>query len=150
MLRLVVIYQLVLSLFAGPMLCCCTATRLGYDFGKMAGKTNPISQTPRSCCGGTKSSQSKGDAHSPLNKPEGKHNCPCKNDQVGLDTVVPDAASAGFNLVNETIVHSSHFDCFVGVNHQTTRALISAFDRRTRCAFTPTADLLYVHHVLRC
>ena len=79
MLRLVVLHQLIISLLAGPLLCCCTITRLGHSgHGATKSKSAGVKNQRKSCCG--QQSSAPGESEAPKNGDlPSPSQCPCKD-----------------------------------------------------------------------
>ena len=141
MLRTVVVYQLILSLVVGPMLCCCSLARLGHESGSATANA-------RSCCGVAKQSPSDESSNSHREFPGNKPQCPCKSDPVKAVDVA--TSTTVTELVSVSSDHPlplfSHDDgCHLAVD-----GTIAAHNRHEYTSFTSTAKLLYAHHNLRC
>ncbi len=146
MFRLVVIYQLVLSLLVGPMLCCCTAAQLGHDaerLSKAAGE--PVR---KHCCGQGQNPASGGNDAPSDQKPGDPTKCPCK-DGTAQVVAVPEGKAWSADPLSLLTLVSTSFD------------LPSAFDALSRAArpaprfdhcasCLSTEQLLFAHHNLRC
>lgn len=129
MLRLAVTFQLVLTLLAGPALCCCASGRL---------EATGVPSAPRkSCCHGQPTP-----AESPT--PDQPVECPCKVHRLltyaDAKTPTPDADSGvGFDAW-----------ALPSASHAPVPALFALLHCEFRTAFLSTADLLFAHHNLRC
>lgn len=145
--RLLLTYHLILSLLVGPMLCCCTAARVGHE--GPTGETRSVAiPAPhrKHCCGQPKPDS--GSPKSPVEKPTEPGKCPCKQGGevkvAASETTVPSAASLQLLTAPVALFVSRHpVDAMVasfGANPQ--------FDHRSS---TPSAsDILDAHHKLRC
>lgn len=130
MLRHAVVYQLVLLLLAGPLLCCCATAR--------AGTHTPAGSPAKSCCG-----------HAPKptpteRTPAAPAKCPCK-DAAAKAVVTPETGSGSFDLSNLPPAVPAAFDrpvSFVSLRPDA--------DSVCRAHSLSTADLLFAHHNLRC
>lgn len=147
MFRLVLTYQLVLGLLVGPMLCCCTAARLGHETGTVA-RSQPASEKSgrKSCCGEERSQGS--DQKAPGEKPSDPSKCPCKDSSAKVITV-PEGASAqadSISLVGEALAALDLPACLDAVITPVREG--RALDRGS--SFLSVADLLFAHHNLRC
>lgn len=144
MFRLVLIYQLVLSLLVGPVLCCCAATRLGHE---------PSSPTPSSskserkhCCG---ESPSKDTGRStPDEKPNGPEKCPCK-DAPGSAVTVPETPVTMTDALTVFAGGLLAFDAPLPVDGSFASSR-RAIQLGYRSSALTSDDLLYAHHNLRC
>lgn len=145
MFRLVLIHQLVLAVLVGPMLCCCTAARLGHD--PVTTHSSNTESGPKTCCGGRDSSSH--ESQTPGDKqPTAPAKCPCKDGPVKAL-----AAPTTSDATTDTIVSLStglvalylpvSLDDAYGTDH----ALPRSDDRSSSLS---TADLLFAHHNLRC
>lgn len=150
MLRLVLIHQLVLALLVGPMLCCCTAARLGHESSRTSqssdkSKSNEKSK-PRLCCGESQPSGSEQPSHD--GKPTGPEKCPCKNAPQAV-VAMPEQAASAADVLTQFAAGLATF------NHSVT-LLVPAFTGRSTTSFLArssnlsTDDILYAHHNLRC
>jgi hypothetical protein len=144
MFRLVLIHQLVLGLLVGPMLCCCTAARLGHESSRTSQPGDK--SKPKHCCGESQSNDSGRSA--PDGKPTEPEKCPCKNAPQTVVAVPEQAVSAADVLTQlsaglATLDHpvTLHVPALTG--RQTT-----SFDARS--STLSTDDILYAHHKLRC
>lgn len=145
MLRLLLTYQLIVAVAAGPLLCCCTAGRL------LARATAPVpvsASNTHSCCSHKH--------HSPTPNPSGRTpapakapgKCPCKD---GTET--PQAVPAEF-----TAVDVSTFLQTVPLDALSPLVIASGSSCPSQCdsawgwnsALPSTDDLLFAHHNLRC
>jgi hypothetical protein len=149
MFRVVLTYQLVLMLLAGPMLCCCTAAQLGC--GRDTQSASPVSTTSvksvyKSCCGKQKPSHASSPA--PGQQPSHPSKCPCKEGSTKV-VAVPTAPTPSGDVL--TILVS---DLVLRDHPVTTDESGSAVQAVRRCdrhgSGLTTADLLYAHHKLRC
>lgn len=149
MFRLVLIHQLVLALLVGPMLCCCSAARLGHHSGSTSRTSTPVEKAPRKhCCGGEQKSPD-GDRKAPGDqKPGGPANCPCKDAPAKVASV-PEAPSASSDSLTFLSAGVSLFDLPLTLDGPAHGARPAPhFDLRS--SSVSTADLLFAHHNLRC
>ena len=146
MLRLVMIYQLVLSLIVGPMLCCCASARLAHglpahDRLTAVGERGQL----RSCCQPRKSL----DGQAPSDtRPSEPTKCPFRGAPAHYCTAPEIAAgsSATSSLLDDANVK-------VGLPLPVMRTLnagCTAPHFTSRSSSLSTLDLLYAHHNLRC
>lgn len=147
MFRLVLTYQLVLSLLVGPMLCCCTAARLGHESAS-AVRSQPVSEKSgrKSCCGEQKS-QGSGEK-APGEKPSDPSKCPCK-DGSAKAVSVPETASTqadSLSLLGEALAALDLPACLDAV--VTPLRVSQPVDGGS--SFLSVADILFAHHNLRC
>jgi hypothetical protein len=143
--RLVLTYNLILSLLVGPLLCCCTAARVAHE----GVATRPVSSSaPKSqrkhCCGEPRSDD--GSQKSPAKKPSAPGKCPCKGADSKVAAVEPPAASlASLSLLAFPVLFYNppvvdRLPLVLGANPQ--------FDHRS--STLSASDILYAHHKLRC
>ena len=146
MLRLVVLNQLIISLLVGPLLCCCTITRLGHS-GHDATKANNagVKNQRKSCCGQQSSAPAESEAPTNGDTPSPAQ-CPCK-DHTQAAITVPETASATFlscldvatlEFASLAVADSSGKSSPVSVNFGCRSSSLSK------------SDLLFSHHNLRC
>lgn len=142
MLRLVVIHQLVLSLLVGPLLCCCTAARLGHE--QTASNAGKLPER-KSCCGEQGSKDS--GKQTPGGKPTQPEKCPCKEAPQTV-AVAPEAPvvadSLAFHVLSTPVLNLSL--ALAGL--QNSDRPVPRFDLRS--SHLSTADILFAHHNLRC
>lgn len=130
--RATVIYSLVLGLVAGPLLCCCTGARLAH--AAPAGPPAPL----KSCCG---EAPKPSDPHQP---PADHHApCPCKGAAATPALSEPATGTDSFTL---PAAGPAAFDAVPTVGLLKTTAAHPTWHRPALSA----ADLLFVHHNLRC
>ena len=148
MLRIVVVFQLVLSLTVGPTPCCCTAARLAHGPAANPRATAEGDRGPRkSCCAPPKDAA--GDERAPADPtPAAPAKCPCK------DAPAPDAiaAEATAGSPASPLLLDAAPEAFPppspAERTPNARPATAEFDGRTSAP--STADLLYAHHNLRC
>lgn len=144
MFRLVIIHQLVLSLLAGPMLCCCTAARLGHE---PARTSQPGDKSkPKHCCGDSESDDAGRSA--PGEKPADPVKCPCKSNPqtvVAVPEQVVTAADVVTQLTAGLVTPDHPITLHVPV---LTSGRTSFFEARS--STLSANDILYAHHKLRC
>ena len=149
MLRLVLTHQLVLALLVGPMLCCCTAARLGHGSPHTSlpngkSKSNDKSK-PKHCCG---SQSSDSGQSAPGDKPAESEKCPCKNAPQAV-VAMPEQAATSADVLTQFAAG------LATLNHSVT-PFAPAFTGRPTTSFgarssnLSTDDILYAHHNLRC
>ena len=131
MFRVVVIHQMILSLLVGPMLCCCTAARLGHESViTNSGDARPVSKL-RTCCGDAKQSQPNDPANSHKQLPVDNSQCPCKAGHKNVvDVVVPDAPSTGVELVDVPSNYTLLIVSLANLHHLPFSETVFAIDRR--------------------
>lgn len=144
MLRLVLIHQLVLSLLAGPMLCCCTAARLGHEPKSHSSQTEKSER--KSCCRESQSPDSRQPVHD--SKPAERKKCSCKVASQ-TDAVMPETTAAIVDPQTTIVPGGLHPDfpyllCAVPASVH----LSALLDRSS--SVLSADDLLYSHHNLRC
>lgn len=147
MLRIVVIHQLVLSLLAGPMLCCCTTARLGHD---TAARIAIPAEQPKShsCCGHSPPTSDTGSHKQGGDQPASPAKCPCKDAPATVVTVPPTTLASADSL-SVLVAGTAYFDLPVAlIDCSGCVQTPPRFDYRT--SSLSTAELLYAHHNLRC
>ncbi len=145
MFRLVLIHQLVLAVLVGPMLCCCTAARLGHDAS--AGQRSDAQSGRKTCCGGRDSSAS--GSHSPgEQRPSEPAKCPCKDGPAKV-AAVPEAPASTADAMTLLTAGIVTLELPMGLD-ATLRVARSAPRFVNRSSSLSTADLLFAHHNLRC
>ena len=145
MFRLVLIHQLVLAVLVGPMLCCCTAARLGHDAS--AGQWSDAPSGRKPCCGGRDSSAP--GSHAPgEQRPSEPPKCPCKDGPAKV-VAVPEAPVSSADAVTLLTAGLVTLELPVGLD-ATLGAARSAPRFDNRSSSLSTADLLFAHHNLRC
>lgn len=149
MLRLVVLHQLIISLLAGPLLCCCTIARLGHS-GHDTTKSNAtgVKTQRKSCCGQQQSSAPGGSEVPPGGDSPLPTQCPCK-DHTQAAMTVPDVAAASAVSLNCLDVATSEFASLVIADSSRDPSRDSAFFG-SRSSSLSKSDLLFAHHNLRC
>lgn len=147
MFRLVLIHQLVLSLLVGPMLCCCTATRLGLDAGSVSkSASSTVKPERRSCCGTQKSD---GQAQkAPGHKPGDPTKCPCK-DGSGKTITVPEVTSAQVDSITQFASPLAALDVPLSLVVVADASRSGQRFDHTSSSLS-TSDILFAHHKLRC
>jgi hypothetical protein len=147
MLRVVVIHQLVLSLIVGPMLCCCTTSRLGHD--ETVRTTMPVERpNNHSCCGHTPTPKDSGSPKHGENQPAGPAKCPCKGAPAPAATAPPSTLASADSL-SILAAEAAQLDLPAPLFDCSGRVLTAPrFDHRT--SSLSTSELLYAHHNLRC
>lgn len=139
MLRLAVVLELVLSLALGPVLCCCTATRLSQGPTADARPTTSNTGSPRKSCCAPPAKPADGDRRAPTGPVE----CPCKN--ASADATAPEVPAGPAAL---------HFDAptraFALPSERAPSARRAAPPFALRSSSMPASDLLDAHHKLRC
>ena len=149
MFRLVVIHQLVLSLLVGPMLCCCTAARLGHDASPPSRNTAAGDKSHRKhCCEGKQQSPDSGRKAPGGEKPGDPANCPCK-DSPAKAVAVPEAPSGSADSLILLSAGVATLEVAATLGGPA-NALRSAPRFDFRSSSLSTADLLFAHHNLRC
>lgn len=149
MFRLVLIHHLVLALLAGPMLCCCSAARLGHDSGPTSRTSTPVEKAPRKhCCGGEPKSPDGGRKPPGDKTPGGPANCPCK-DAPAKVAVVPEAPSGAADVLTLLSSGVALFEAPLTLDGPA-RGVRPALHFELRSSSVSTADLLFAHHNLRC
>lgn len=147
MFRLVLIHHLVLSLLVGPMLCCCSAARLGHESGSASQKTLGEKAPRKHCCGGEQKSPG-GDREAPgEKKPTGPANCPCKD--APAKAAVPEVPSAASDSLTLLSAGLALFDAPLTLDGPA-HGVRPALHFELRSSSVSTADLLFAHHNLRC
>ncbi len=147
MFRLVLTYQLVLGLLVGPMLCCCTAARLGHEAGTTARSQLASEKSGRkSCCGEERSQGSHQKA--PGEKPSDPSKCPCK-DGAAKAVTVPEGASAQADLLSHLGEVLAALDLPACLDAAVT-PLREGKPADRGSSFLSVADILFAHHNLRC
>lgn len=145
MFRLVLTYLLVLSLVAGPMLCCCAVARFGHE--SHAATTSAVTKPARKhCCG--ESPPAQGGGHkAPGKKPTEPGKCPCKD---GGSKVVSAPEASPFTTEALSLLSSA-----LAVGESVSLVSVVVPDRPAprfdhRSSSLSASDLLYAHHNLRC
>lgn len=146
MLRLVVLHQLIISLLVGPLLCCCTITRLGHS-GHDATKANSpgVKNQRKSCCGQQSSASRESEAPTTGDLPSPAQ-CPCK-DHTQVAITVPETASA--TSLSCLDVATLEF-ASLAVADSPRHSLPVSVDFGCRSSSLSKSDLLFAHHKLRC
>ncbi len=149
MFRLVVIHQLVLSLVVGPMLCCCTAARLGHDANPVSRTTHSGDTSHRKPCCGQGQKQVDGGRQVPAgDTPSDPTKCPCQKGSAKA-AVAPNPAPGSadaLHLLGAAVPTDGlpvPFDGLIGAPPPNGRIGAGS-------AFLSTSDLLFAHHKLRC
>lgn len=160
MFRRALTYQLILAVAVGPLLCCCSAgkslagthqTRSAHQTPTPKTDHAPVERVSHSCCS-HKHAPAKSDADhtSPPAKPgqpDGK--CPCKEGGDKQAVQVEPAQTAV-----TTFLRTLAFDApvlFVFPVVPVTLAVAGLDDSRPTGRLTsPTGEILYAHHNLRC
>lgn len=148
MFRLVVIHQLVLSLLVGPMLCCCTTSRLAND--PSGSQTAGAGEKPqrKHCCGERQKSTDGGRQTPGGEKSGDPAKCPCK-DAAATVVAVPESAAGSADLLSLLSAAITTFDYSLTLAGPSNAPHPPArFDFRS--SSVSTADLLFAHHNLRC
>lgn len=146
MLRLVVLHQLIISLLAGPLLCCCTITRLGHN-GHDATKASSagVKNQRKSCCG--HQSSAPGESEAPKNGDlPSPSQCPCKYHTQAAITVSEAASAISLSCLN---VATLDFASFAVADSSRNSSPVSV-DFGYRSSSLSKSDLLFAHHNLRC
>jgi hypothetical protein len=148
MFRLVIIPQLVWSMLVGPMLCCCTAARLGQDASPTSRTAASADQSqPKPCCGQSSKPTDAGQSKSDDEEHGDHEKCPCKDAPakvaVSASPVGP-ADSLGFFSAGMITLDSQY--PMVALSD----AALSPARFEFRSPSLSTADLLFAHHRLRC
>lgn len=144
MFRVVLIHQLVLSLLVGPMLCCCTAARLGHE----PARTSQSDGKPdrKHCCGEPRPTD---DGHqAPGGKPGGPEKCPCK-DSPRTEVVTPETPAAAADVLTLLTSGFATLDHPLGLHAPVAMGRSTAF-LDARSSTLSADDILYAHHKLRC
>jgi hypothetical protein len=148
MFRLVVIPQLVLSMLVGPMLCCCTAARLGHDASPNSRTTASADQSQRKQCCGQRSKPTDAGQSKPGDEEHGDHEkCPCKDAPAKIAVSASLAGSVdsiGLLLAGMLTLDSPY--PMVALSDATLAS--TRFDSRSSSPLT--ADLFFAYHRLRC
>jgi len=148
MFRLVVIHQLVLSLLAGPMLCCCTTARLGHD-ATPDSRTSASADRPRRkhCCVQSPKPTDAGRPRPSGEQPDDPAKCPCKDASANAAVSgVPAGSAHTLGLLLAGMITLDLPDPMVALSD----AIHSSAQFEVRSCSPSTADLLYAHHRLRC
>lgn len=146
MVRLVLIHQLVLSLLAGPMLCCCSAARLGHDLGT----TSRAGEPGRKSCCGQHQKPAGGDRQGPGHeKPGDPGPCPCK-DGPAQTLAVPEVAAGPADSQASHPTGVAAFDLPASSDALSAAAVRPPARPDVLSSAVTTADLLFAHHNLRC
>lgn len=144
MLRLVVIHQLVLALLVGPMLCCCTALKLGHDANQHSALGSSSEPTP--CCSHDQKSD-QGDHPDGRNQGE-PAKCPCKDAPQQITAVSETTTSP---VDGSYVFASSVFFVAAPVLTEVPTGLTRSLSASALPSSSiSTADLLFAHHNLRC
>jgi hypothetical protein len=147
MFRVALIYQLVLSLLVGPMLCCCATARSGHDSNPSTPHVPASERSQRkSCCG---EQTPCGEEHpGPTNKPAFPSKCPCKNGALKA-IVVPDNSKTV--EVPSNLDTGLDFALGAGPYGDLSRVIDPSDKCLNHLSASPSkAELLYAHHKLRC
>ena len=149
MFRLVVIHQLVLALLVGPMLCCCTTARMGQDVNSTFRTTHTSDESqPKHCCEHGQKSPN-GGRHVPCDdKSSDSASCLCQDGPINVLTV-PEAATVSANSLLR-LGYAIDTLGLPAVFEQRAIVVRLAFHFGFRSDSLWTAELLYVHHNLRC
>ncbi len=149
MLRLAVVHQLVLSLVVGPMLCCCTTARLGYDTGRSAPGHRHTSQSERKPCCGHDQPQPAGDKHDNGGRQPGEPaKCPCKG-VAAVDAAAPESSGSATHLLELLASFAASLDApNLSAGPVVAAAALSPLDSGPASLLAD--QILFVHHNLRC
>lgn len=160
MFRRALTYQLILAVAVGPLLCCCSAGKVlaGSPPARTAQQTPtpkadhaPVERVSHSCCSHKRAPAKSDSGHTPSpakpGQPDGK--CPCKE---GGDKQAVQIESAQTDVA--TFLRTLAFDApvlFVCPVVLVTLA-VAGLDasRPTGRLTSPTGEILYAHHNLRC
>lgn len=144
MLRLVVIHQLVLSLFIGSMPCCCASTTVQHNAKVKINSHRLTTRAPvKSCCD---HASEPSDGQKP--NPSAPHQCPCKESPTQATIFLQTSLGSIDSLGEATSGHAafnppSIFDCSI-CSHGLATCL------PLRSVGLSTYELLFAHHNLRC
>lgn len=159
MLRRALSYQLILAVAVGPLLCCCSAGKtLAGSTSMPSGSVAPPARVPtervsHSCCSQkhppAEADSDQKSAPAKPGQPTGK--CPCK-DGTDKPQMTP-AESTQSDLA--TLFRALAFDAVVPFASLVANEIVSevaCLDAGWRLGHTPspTDELLYAHHNLRC
>lgn len=164
MIRRVVTYLLILTVAAGPMLCCCSA---GYVhsapvLGKVlsaGGAAEQPSEAAHSCCSHRHRTAARDDAQKPQQtKPAPQQpakKCPCKDKDSADKTKAAPTESAAADVA--ALLHLAQF---ADAGPVPVPAFVSPCAQELKCSADPrrgpgaaglsTDQLLFAHHNLRC
>ena len=150
MIRLVVLHQLIASLLLGPLLCCCTATRLGHATHATAKSDATGTQGQRkSCCGRQETSRPGGPEAPNGGDSPAPTQCPCKGHSHSAMTV-PEAVVASAVPLNCFDVANSEFALLLDVAGGSPNSFPASAYFTSRSQSLSKSDLLFAHHNLRC
>ena len=157
MLRRALTYHLILAVAVGPLLCCCStgkasagSTATGAPVSAPASARVPAERISHACCSHkhTAPKPEPGQKHAPATPRQPAEKCPCKDGsgkpQLQAEPTQTDLAA---------FLRALAFDVVAPfVLPQVTEAVPEAAHRTTeRCLdSSPTDELLYAHHKLRC
>lgn len=164
MLRRALIYQLILAVAVGPLLCCCSA-------GKLLANSPPLSGTPasshshgptervsHSCCSHKHQPANPGQNPAPSKKSDPSKpghpadKCPCKDGGGEPQATQADSALTGVSTFLRTLTLDPVAPFISPTIGETVASCVGGRDGR-RCPphhSLTTAELLYAHHNLRC
>lgn len=136
--RVAVSHSLVLALVAGPLLCCCTAAHLAPVASAHPSPAS-VRVPSKSCC---QESPKPADDRHPA--PADHAPCPCKD--AAATPALSEPATGGTDSFTPPPVGPAAFDAVPPVG------LVKTAPAHSSCYFSAlsAADLLFVHHNLRC
>lgn len=158
MFRRALTYQLILAVAVGPLLCCCSAGKVlaGSPPARTAQQTTqtshaPVERVSHSCCSHKRTPSKPDSDHKSSPAKPGQHDgkCPCK-DGGGKQTVQAEPAQTSATTFLRTLALDAPV-LFVFPAVPVTLAVAGLDDASRTGRFTsPTGEILYAHHNLRC
>ena len=163
----VLTYQLIFTLAAGPLLCCCTTGRVFAAVSANKTKSQPDAELPAAtalftspCCAHKHKVAKPSPDHSNAStktapaepEPKSGEQCPCKDTSsnprtIQTHTLSPDGATVLRLLAYDLVAQFAPF----GVVSQLLQADLDANTPACwNASSLSTAELLYAHHNLRC
>lgn len=160
MFRRALTYQLILAVAVGPLLCCCSAGKVlaGSPPARTAQQTPtpkadhaPVERVSHSCCSHKRAPAKSDSGHTPAPAKPGQSDgkCPCK-DGGGKQTVQAEPAQTPATTFLRTLALDAPV-LFAFSAVPVTLAVAGLDDASRTGRFTsPTGEILYAHHNLRC
>lgn len=159
MFRTVLAYHLVLAVAVGPLLCCCTVGKALANAPVAPARTHPISprvsvaSASHSCCAHKRSAPKPSGENKPAPAkpatPPGK--CPCKDAAGKADVTTAEPTQSSVSLVLRALTLDTFFSFApLPAPDVVPEAPAGSGGWRSARTSSPTEELLYAHHNLRC